>query len=136
MKSQKLEERRKGISKEVDLQVRMSFDIVDRVHEILVKQRKDQKALANLLGKKESEISKWMRGSHNFTISTLAKIEIALGEPVIQIRNETATSAKINLHSTHNTDKKKTIGKKSADVKKMIIQEPENNYQINKSKNH
>jgi transcriptional regulator with XRE-family HTH domain len=111
MKSQKLEERRKGISKEVDLQVRMSFDIVDRVHEILVKQRKDQKALANLLGKKESEISKWMRGSHNFTISTLAKIEIALGEPVIQIRNETATSAKINLHSTHNTDKKKTIGK-------------------------
>lgn len=44
-----------------------------------------QKDLAEKLGKKESEISKWMRGTHNFTIETLSFIETALGEPILEI---------------------------------------------------
>lgn len=88
MKNKRLEERRKRISKDVDIFVEQSFDIVDRIHEILVKQGKEQKDLARLLGKSESEISKWMTGTHNFTINTLAKIQAVLGEPVIQITKE------------------------------------------------
>jgi len=134
MKNKRLEERRKGISNEVDLQVRMSFDIVDRIHEILFKQGKEQKDLARLLNKKESEISKWMRGTHNFTISTLAKIETALGESVIHITNDFPASATINLQLPHKTGKK-PLGKTSANIKEMIVQEPENNYQKNKTEN-
>ena len=37
-----------------------------------------QKDLALRLGKNESEISKWMRGTHNFTIDTLVSIENVL----------------------------------------------------------
>lgn len=44
-----------------------------------------QKDLAMRLGKKEPEISKWMRGTHNFTIDTLVSIEEALGEPIISV---------------------------------------------------
>ena len=44
-----------------------------------------QKDLANMLGKKESEISKWMRGTHNFTIDTISSIENALGTPILQV---------------------------------------------------
>lgn len=88
MKNKRLEERRKSISKDIDIFVEQSFDIVDRIHEILVKQGKEQKDLARLLGKSESEISKWMTGTHNFTINTLAKIQAVLGEPVIQISKE------------------------------------------------
>jgi len=88
MKNKRLEERRKKISKDVDISVKQSFDIVDRIHEILVKQGKEQKDLARLLGKSESEISKWMTGTHNFTINTLAKIQAVLGESVIQITKE------------------------------------------------
>ena len=44
-----------------------------------------QKDLALRLGKKESEISRWMRGTHNFTIDTLISIEDVLGEPIIEI---------------------------------------------------
>ena len=44
-----------------------------------------QKDLANLLGKNESEISKWMRGTHNFTIETISSIESALGAPILQV---------------------------------------------------
>ena len=88
MKNKRLEERRKKISKDVDISVQLSFDIVDRIHEILVKQGKEQKDLARLLGKSESEISKWMTGTHNFTINTLAKIQAVLGESVIKITKE------------------------------------------------
>ncbi|MCZ8286906.1 MAG: helix-turn-helix transcriptional regulator, partial [Bacteroidia bacterium] len=35
------------------------------------------------LGKSEAEISKWLSGTHNFTIRTLSKIEAELGESVI-----------------------------------------------------
>ena len=62
-----------------------SFDIVDRIYEILQLKNLDQKDLALLLGKKESEISKWMSGTHNFTLKTLAKIEGVLGAPIIKV---------------------------------------------------
>jgi ribosome-binding protein aMBF1 (putative translation factor) len=88
MKNKKLEERRNKISKEIDVFVKQSFDIVDRIHEILVAQGKEQKELATLLGKSESEISKWMTGTHNFTIKTLSKIESILGEKIIQSAKE------------------------------------------------
>ena len=46
-----------------------------------------QKDLAAMLNKKESERSKWMRGTHNFTIATISQIEKALGEPILQVVN-------------------------------------------------
>ena len=88
MKNNRLEERRNKISKEIDVFVKQSFDIVDRIHDILVNQGKEQKDLAILLGKSESEISKWMTGTHNFTIKTLSKIESILGEKIIQSAKE------------------------------------------------
>lgn len=84
MKNDRLQERRKKISKDIDNYVTHSFDIVDRIHEILVKQRKEQKDLAQLLDKSESEISKWMSGTHNFTLKTISKIEAVLGESIIR----------------------------------------------------
>lgn len=88
MKNNRLEERRKKISKDIDNYVKLSFDIVDRIHEILVKQGKEQKDLAQLLDKSESEISKWMSGTHNFTLKTIAKIETVLGEAIIKLTVE------------------------------------------------
>ncbi len=84
MKNNRLEARRNKISKDIESYVKLSFDIVDRIHEILVKQGKEQKDLAQLLDKSESEISKWMSGTHNFTIKTITKIESILGESIIQ----------------------------------------------------
>lgn len=59
--------------------------IVDRIHAILEEKGMKQKDLAMLLGKKESEISKWMRGTHNFTIETISSIENVLGLPILQV---------------------------------------------------
>jgi transcriptional regulator with XRE-family HTH domain len=98
IKNKRLEERRKRISDDVDISVKQSFDIVDRIHEILIKQGKERKDLAILLGKSESEISKWMSGTHNFTIQTLAKIQAALGESVIEVTKETQVEKVLILH--------------------------------------
>ena len=80
-----LEERRKRVSPDVRQRVNRSFEIVDRIHEILVAKGMKQKDLALLLGKKEAEISKWMRGTHNFTIDTIASIENALDASILQV---------------------------------------------------
>ena len=42
-----------------------------------------QKELSEKLGKKEAEISKWLSGSHNFTLRTISKLEAALSIKII-----------------------------------------------------
>ena len=74
-----IEARKAKVSPEVRRSVTLSFLIVDRIYAILEERGLKQKDLANMLGKKESEISKCMRGTHNFTIETISSIENALG---------------------------------------------------------
>ena len=83
-KNVRLEEIRKKIPQEVKLLIDHSFAIVDRIDEILTKKKISQRELAQLLGKSESEVSKWMRGTHNFTLKTIAKLEAVLGEPIFE----------------------------------------------------
>jgi len=90
-RSKIIEERRRQVSPEVRERVSLSFQIVDRIHEILVERNLRQKDLALMLGKSEAEISKWMRGTHNFTIDTVVAIEEALQAPVLQVYHEVAT---------------------------------------------
>lgn len=90
-KNKKLEAIRKNTPMEVKLMIDHSFAIVDRLNEIMTRKKISQRQLAERLGKRESEVSKWMRGTHNFTIKTIAKLEAVLGEPVFQ----TATKAPV-----------------------------------------
>lgn len=89
-RSKILEERRKQVNPEVRDSVALSFRIVDRIHDILQEKGLKQKDLALKLGKSEAEISKWMRGTHNFTIDTLVSIEDALDAPILQVYNSHA----------------------------------------------
>jgi hypothetical protein len=44
-----------------------------------------QHDLALKLGKRDSEVSKWLTGRHSFTTKTIAKIETAIGERLIRL---------------------------------------------------
>ena len=90
-RSKIIEERRRHVNPEVRERVSLSFQIVDRIHQILAERNLRQKDLALMLGKSEAEISKWMRGTHNFTIDTVVAIEEALQAPVLQVYHEVAT---------------------------------------------
>jgi len=71
----------------VDNYVQHSMAILDRIHELIdVKFEGKQIELANKLGKKESEISKWLHGVQNFTLFTIAKLEEAFGESIIKVQ--------------------------------------------------
>jgi len=80
-----MNEIRESITPEIRKNVDLSFDIADRIHTILQRKGITQREFAKQMGKKESEISKWLSGSHNFTIHTIAQIETILGDSIIEI---------------------------------------------------
>lgn len=63
----------------------LSSGIAERLDAILKKKGITQHELACRLGKRDSEVSKWLTGRHNFTTSTIARIEQAIGDKLIQI---------------------------------------------------
>src|SRR5687768_1387256 len=82
-KNPKLELLRKKTSPEVKRMIDHSFAVIDRIDKIMVQKGISQKDLADKLGKRESEVSKWMRGTHNFTFKTIAKLEVALEASIL-----------------------------------------------------
>ena len=75
-----LDELRKEITPEIRKQVDMSFRIANNIYAVLERRGMDRKDLAR---KNESEISKWLSGTHNFTLRTIASISEALGEDIL-----------------------------------------------------
>jgi len=93
MKENKLlVEIRKNTDEEIKREVDLSFDVANALINILASKGMSQKELASMLKKKESEISKWLSGRHNFTFRTIAKIENALGEKLIHVARNGGSS--------------------------------------------
>ena len=73
----------KAIQKQVDL----SMGVSDRIAAILQNRGMTQKEFARMMGKTEAEVSRWLSGNHNFTLSTIAKISSALDKDIISIEH-------------------------------------------------
>lgn len=69
-------------------QVEWSYAIADCIDASLNRKGMTQKEFAKLVGTSEAAVSSWVGGGHNFTLSTLAKISAALGEPIISVGNQ------------------------------------------------
>ena len=78
-----MDEIRSTITPEMKLQMEMSVAIANRIYEILEAKGITQKELAQKLGKTETEVSRWLSGTHNLTLSTICKISAALGEEIV-----------------------------------------------------
>ena len=59
--------------------------IADKIDSILKTRNMTQRDLARLTGKRESEVSKWLTGRHNFTMKTIALISSSLGQPILNV---------------------------------------------------
>lgn len=59
--------------------------IADKIDAVLKSKKMTQRDLARLTGKRESEVSKWLTGRHNFTMKTLALISNGLGQPILTV---------------------------------------------------
>ena len=74
-----------AVPEEQKAEFELSFGIAERISEVLKENDLTQKDFAHKLNKRESEISKWLTGRHNFTLQTIARIETALGCKLIAI---------------------------------------------------
>ena len=63
----------------------LNFDISERIYQIIQEKGMTKRDLARLTGKKESEVSRWFMLGHNFTCKTIAMIQLALGEKIVEI---------------------------------------------------
>lgn len=77
-----------NVSPEIKIEVQLNMDISNKISDILKARNMTQRNLAILLNKRESEISRWLTGTHGFTTKTLAKITAALGEEIIETKKE------------------------------------------------
>lgn len=78
-----MEECRKQVTPEIKKQVDLCFAIANRVYCLLEERNMSQRDLARMLGKTETEVSRWLSGTHNLTIATIAKIATVLGDDII-----------------------------------------------------
>ena len=62
-----------------------SFQIADKIDSVLKERGITQKEFAKQIGRSEAEVCRWVGGTHNFTLATLAKISSALGVPLIHV---------------------------------------------------
>ena len=74
---------RQSTPPEINLQVEMAVRIANRVYDILEERNMTQRDFAQLVGKSENEVSRWLCGTHNLTLATIAKMSVALGEDLL-----------------------------------------------------
>ena len=73
------------ISPEERAESRLSFLISNRLDFLMKEKGLSKKQLADALGKRPSEITRWLSGEHNFTISTLAMLSSFFGQSIITV---------------------------------------------------
>ncbi|MDE6537505.1 MAG: helix-turn-helix transcriptional regulator [Muribaculaceae bacterium] len=66
-------------------ETRLSFAISNRLATLMQERGLNKKQFAEALGKRPNEITRWLSGEHNFTISTLAMLSTFFGKSIITI---------------------------------------------------
>lgn len=69
------------IQQEVNLEVAIS----DRINDLMQKRGLSKLEFAQALGKRPSEVTKWLSGQHNFTIRTLSQLSSFFGESLVRV---------------------------------------------------
>lgn len=84
MKTNKLmDDIRKSTPADTNKQVDLCVAIANRVFELLQERNMKQRDFAKALGKTETEVSRWLSGTHNLTLATIAKMATVLGDDII-----------------------------------------------------
>lgn len=70
---------------DVQMRTKISVAIANRIESLMRQKGYSKKQFAEQLGRRPSEVTKWLSGEHNFTIATLAHIGSFFGEPIIRV---------------------------------------------------
>ena len=73
------------VPNDLKIQIDLSWAISDKLAAILEEKGMTQRDFAKIVGKTETEVSRWLGGTHNFTLKTIAKISSVLGCDLISV---------------------------------------------------
>lgn len=69
----------------IQQEVELEFAISNRINELMTKRGLSKLEFAQALGKRPSEVTKWLSGQHNFTIRTISLLSTFFGETLIRV---------------------------------------------------
>lgn len=69
----------------IQRETELSFQISDRIFSLMQERGLSKKQFADALGRRPCEVTKWLSGQHNFTISTLAMLSAFFGKSIISV---------------------------------------------------
>ena len=64
---------------------RGGFGLSNRINDLMTERGLSKLEFANALGKRPSEVTKWLSGQHNFTIRTISMLSAFFGESLIHV---------------------------------------------------
>lgn len=73
------------IPKSVHIEVDMEMAISDKIYDLMIQNGLSMAEFARSIGKRPCEITKWLSGQHNFTLSTLAMLSSFFCQPIITV---------------------------------------------------
>lgn len=71
---------------EIKAEVDLSFAISERLERLIKDKGLSKKEFADAIGKRPSEVTKWLSGQHNFTLRTLAMLSAFFGENLVEVK--------------------------------------------------
>ena len=74
-----------SIPASIHKEVAMEIAVSNMIYELMQEKGLSKAEFARSLGKRPCEITKWLSGQHNFTLSTLAMLSAFFGQPVITV---------------------------------------------------
>lgn len=87
-----------SVPPQISMEVDMEMAVSDRIADLMERRGLSKMQLAQALGKRPSEITKWLSGQHNFTIKTLSMLSVFFGESLIYINNNTSRQMSIQAN--------------------------------------
>lgn len=66
-------------------ETRLAFEISNRIDALMREKGLNKKQFAEAIGRRPSEITKWLSGEHNFTVKTLGMLSAFFGQPIVTI---------------------------------------------------
>ena len=74
-----------GIPEDLQIQTKLSVAIAARIESLMRQEGLSNKQFSDALGRRPSEVTKWLSGEHNFTIATLSRLSAYFGKSIIEV---------------------------------------------------
>lgn len=74
-----------NVTPEEKAEARLSFEISNRIDTLMHEKGLSKKQFAEAIGKRPSEVTRWLSGEHNFTVATLSMLATFFGQPIVTV---------------------------------------------------